>query len=457
MDQEHEPARTKVVPMQSESLLLTDLYELSMLEAYAAHGMTEPATFELFVRKLPPARGFLMAAGLEQLVEFLETLRFTPEELAWLGEHGNFSRAFLRTLADLRFTGDVDAMPEGTVFFPDEPIVRVTAPLPEAQLIETRLINLVHFQTVIASKAAHMVLAAPGKQLVDFGLRRAHGAEAGLLAARASYLAGFAGTATVLASRAFGIPMTGTMAHSFIQAHDSEELAFDRFAHVRPQALTLLIDTYDTEHAAAIVARLAPRLAAQGITVGAVRLDSGDLGAHARKVRGILDAAGQQAIRIFASGGLDEHALAKLCGEGAPIDGFGVGTSLSTSADAPALDCAYKLQEYAGRPRRKRSEGKATWPGRKQVFRRHSPDGRIAGDAIVLEGEPGAGEPLLRPAMRQGRRVGDFPTLTAARAHAAAALAQLPEPLRRLRPAPVPVEISPGIRELAARADRMVS
>src|ERR1035437_5552266 len=221
--------------MIAQSLLLTDLYELSMLEAYAAHGMAETATFELFVRKLPPTRGFLMAAGLEQLVEFLETMRFTPDELAWLRSLENFSADFLDGLAGLRFTGDLDAMPEGTVFFPDEPVLRVTAPLPQAQLVETRLINLVHFQTVIASKAARMVLAAPGRQLVDFGLRRAHGAEAGLLAARASYLAGFAGTATVRAHREFGIPITGTMAHSFVQAHDDDAAAFERFARVRPQ------------------------------------------------------------------------------------------------------------------------------------------------------------------------------------------------------------------------------
>ena len=439
--------------MSEQSLLLTDLYELSMLEAYTAHGMAETAVFELFVRKLPAGRGFLMAAGLEQAVAFLEAMRFTPDELAWLHASGMFSPAFVDSLAGLRFTGDVDAMPEGTVFFPDEPVLRVTAPLPQAQLVETRLINLVHFQTVIASKAARMVLAAPGRQLVDFGLRRAHGAEAGLLAARASYLAGFAGTATVLAGRDFAIPVVGTMAHSFVQAHADEATAFEHFARVRPKALTLLIDTYDTERGASIVARLAPRLAAEGITVGAVRLDSGDLGAHARAVRAILDAAGLPAIRILASGGLDEHSLLSLCRGGAPIDAFGVGTSLTTSADAPALDCAYKLQEYAGLPRRKRSEGKATWPGRKQVYRRSNPDGTIASDVVGLIDETLDGEPLLWPAMRGGRRVDGFPTLAEARAHAAARLAQLPEALRRLEPAHVQVEISQGVRGLAAQVD----
>ncbi len=441
----------------AESLLLTDLYQLNMLAAYAAQDMTATAVFELFVRKLPPGRGFLMAAGLTQLVDFLEGLRLDPADLAWLRGLDAFPPAFLDRLATLRFTGDVDALPEGSVFFPDEPVVRVSAPLPEAQIIETRLVNLVHFQTVIASKAARMVLAAPGRQLVDFGLRRAHGAEAGLLAARASYLAGFDGTATVLASRLFGIPMFGTMAHSFIQAHDTEQAAFEHFAQARPRGLTLLIDTYDTERAAALVARLAPRLAAAGSPVLAVRIDSGDLGMHARRVRAILDAAGQHAIRIFASGGLDEESLLRLCRAGAPIDGFGVGTSLTTAADAPALDCAYKLQEYAGRARRKRSEGKATWPGRKQVYRRYAADGSIAGDMVALCDEPMAGEALLRPAMRAGRRVPGLPDLAAARAHAAASLALLPEPLRRLEPGAVPIEISGGIRALAAALDSMTA
>lgn len=440
--------------MSEQSLLLTDLYELSMLEAYAAHGMTGTAVFELFVRKLPPGRGFLMAAGLEQAVQFLETMQFTLDELTWLRASGMFSDRFLDGLQDLRFTGDVDAMAEGTVFFPDEPVLRVTAPLPEAQLVETRLINLLHFQTVIASKAARMVLAAPGKQLVDFGLRRAHGAEAGLLAARASYLAGFNGTATMLAGREFGIPVFGTMAHSFVQAHDDEAAAFERFAQVRPRGLTLLIDTYDTERGAAIVAALAPKLAAQGITIGAVRLDSGDLAAHARAVRGILDAAGLAGIGIFASGGLDEFSLRSLCRGGAPIDGFGVGTSLTTASDAPALDCAYKLQEYAGRPRRKRSEGKATWPGRKQVYRRWHDDGTIAADMVALVDEPAEGEALLWPAMRAGRRVDSLASLTEARAHAAASLARLPRQLRRLETEHVPVQISRGIRRLAAEMDQ---
>ncbi len=440
--------------MIEQSLLLTDTYELSMLEAYRAHGMADIAVFELFFRKLPPERGFLLVAGLEQAVAYLENLRFTPEDLAWLSASGLFAPDFVASLADFSFTGDVDAMPEGTLVFADEPVLRVTAPLPQAQLVETRLLNMIHFQTVIASKAARMVLAAPGRQLVDFGLRRAHGAEAGLLAARASYLVGFDGTATLQASQEFGIPAVGTMAHSFVQAHDDEATAFERFARARPHALTLLIDTYDTERGARIVAALAPRLAAEGILVNAVRLDSGDLAAHARAVRAILDDAGLWRIRIFASGGLDEYCLQALCADGAPIDGFGVGTSLTTSSDVPALDCAYKLQEYAGKPRRKRSEGKATWPGRKQVYRRYAEDGTIAGDVVALLDEPMPGEALLQPAIRAGRRVAGLPGLAEARARAASSLARLPAPLRRLEQAAVPVEISPRLRALAARLDQ---
>ncbi len=270
--------------------LLTDLYQLNMLQAYLDHGETRLAVFELFVRKLPARRGFLMAAGLEQALEYLEQLRFSAKEVAWLTRTGRFGDNLLDYLAGFRFTGDVHAMAEGTIFFADEPILRVTAPMPQAQLVETRLLNILHYQTLIASKAARMVLAAPGKMLVDFGLRRAHGGDAGLAAARASYLAGFAGTATVLAEQLWGIPTFGTMAHSFIQAFADETVAFEKFARSRPENLTLLIDTYDTESAARKVVKLAPRLAAAGITIRAVRLDSGDLIALSRSVRGILDA-----------------------------------------------------------------------------------------------------------------------------------------------------------------------
>lgn len=433
------------------SPLLTDLYQLNMLQAYFDLGMTGLATFEIFCRKLPAERNFLMAAGLTQAVEWLQQLRFGDEELRWLGESGRFSAAFIDHLAGFRFEGDIDAMAEGSIFFPNEPILQLTAPLLQAQLVETRLLNIIHFQTLIASKAIRLVLAAPGKAVIDFGLRRAHGAEAGLWASRAAYLAGCSGTATVLAEPLFGIPIFGTMAHAFIQAHDDETEAFRNFARRRPQSVVLLIDTYDTEAAAAKVVALAPELAAEGITISGVRLDSGDLAAHARAVRAILDAGGLKSVQIFASGNLDEYRIAALLAAGAPIDGFGVGTSLAISTDAPSLDCVYKMQAYAGRPRRKRSEGKATWPGVKQVFRRSDDGGQMIGDVVALADEPATGRPLLRPVMRQGRLVAPLASLADARGHARDERAALPRPLADFAAAPpYPVAISQRLQALAA-------
>jgi nicotinate phosphoribosyltransferase len=440
------------------SALLTDLYQLNMMQAYLDRGETKTAVFEFFVRKLPGERGFLIAAGLEQVLEFLAGLRFTPEELDWLASSGRFGKNLIDYLAGLRFTGDIHAMPEGTVFFPDEPILRVTAALPEAQLVETRLINLLQFQSMIAAKAARMVLAAPGKRLVDFGLRRAHGAEAGFLAARASYIAGFSGTATVLADKQFGIPIFGTMAHSYIQVHDDEAQAFENFARARPKNLTLLIDTYDTEAAARKVVALAPRLKAAGISIGAVRLDSGDLITLSKTVRRILDEGGLRDVTIFASGGIDETVIANIVRSRAPIDGFGIGSSLTTSYDAPGLDCVYKLEEYAGLPRRKRSVGKATWPGRKQVWRRFGADGRMAGDILSLENDDRAGEPLIELVMQGGKRLKPAPTLAEMRARAARDLERLPEPLCRLEPgASYPVEVSEALQRLAEEVDGRVA
>lgn len=435
---------------------LTDLYQFTMLQGYLARGMTETAVFEFFVRRLPPQRNFLIAAGLEQAVDYLANLRFRGDDLDWLAGTGHVDDAAIDYLASFRFHGDVDAMPEGAVFFADEPILRVTAPLPAAQLVESRLINILHVQTLVASKAARMVLTAPDKQLVDFGFRRAHGAEAGLFAARAAYLAGFAGSATVLAERLYGVPAYGTVAHSFIQAHDDEAAAFESFARSRPDNAVLLIDTYDTEAAARKVVELAPRLAADGIAIRGVRLDSGDLAALAHKVRRIFDNAGQHDLSIFASSSIDEYALAALLADDAPIDGFGIGTHLTTSADAPYLDCAYKLQEYAGRPRRKRSSGKTTWPGRKQVYRRHDATGVMDGDVLTLESDRQAGEPLLRPVMRNGAHVGPTETLDEIRTRAQAQLAALPTPLKSLETSvEYPVAVAPALRTLADEVDEV--
>lgn len=435
--------------------LLTDLYELTMAQAYLAQKMTGIAVFEFFVRKLPPRRNFFMAAGLEQVLTYLETFHFAERDLDWLAQTGHFTPATLAALRTLRFTGDVHAMPEGTVFFPHEPILRVTAPLPEAQLVETRVMNLLNFQTMVASKACRSVLVAEGRPLIDFGLRRSHGAEAGLLAARASYLAGFAGTSNVLAGARFGMPTYGTMAHAFVQAHHDEAEAFLHIAQAQPRNVVLLIDTYDTEAAAEKVVALATSLKNQGISIHGVRLDSGDLADHAQKVRLILDRGGLTDTKILASGNLDEERVEALLKSGAPIDRFAIGTAMTTSADAPYLDCAYKLQEYAGRPCRKRSEGKATWPGRKQVYRRLGRDGRLDGDIITIEGETRPGLPLLQPVMQNGRRLAPSPSIEETRDRARSALAELPDTLRRLDQAPpYDVRIAEALEQLAQQVDR---
>ncbi|TFW31300.1 nicotinate phosphoribosyltransferase [Massilia horti] len=433
------------------SVLLTDLYELTMLQSYYRSGMNEPAVFEFFVRSLPQSRNFLVAAGLEQVLEYLQTLAFSPEDIGSLQALGRFDAGFLESLRDLRFGGDVDAVPEGTIMFPGEPLLRVRAPLREAQLVESRVINLLQFQTMIASKAVRSVLAARGKQLVDFGMRRAHGAEAALLSARASYLAGFDGSATVAAGVRFGIPLFGTMAHSFVQAHQNEAEAFAAYARTFPGRTTLLIDTYDVQAAARLVARLAGQ---DGLRFEGVRIDSGDLADYAREVRAILDGAGCREIAIFASSNLDEYQVQALEQARAPIQGYGIGTRMNTSADAPFLDCAYKLVDYAGRPVSKLSTGKATWPGAKQVFRRDGLRGEIATDCLALEGEQDAGTPLLVPVMRAGRPLAAPEPLATLRERVRLQLERLPAPLRALAPAqPYPVTISPELQALGQQVE----
>ena len=437
------------------SPLTTDLYELNMVQAYLDRGEDKEAVFEFFVRRLPPRRGFLLAAGLEDVLTYLETLRFSSSEIDWLKSTGRFRGNLIDYLAGFRFSGDVHAVAEGTVCFPNEPLIRITAPLMMAQIVETRLINILHFQTMIASKAARMVLAAPGKILSDFGLRTAHGAEAGLFSARASYIAGFASAANVLAGERYGIPVVGTMAHSFVQVHDNEMTAFENFARARPDGVVLLIDTYDTEAGARKVVQLAPKLKADGIAIRGVRIDSGDLASMARKVRDILDAGGLKDVIILVSGGINEDVLQTMMAARTPIDGFGIGVNLDASIDAPSLDCAYKLQDYAGKPRRKLSEGKATWPGRKQVWRSYGADRRMRGDILSLENDSQAGETLIAPVMRGGKRLAPAPTLAQIREHATRELGKLPEPLRKLEAGmEYPVEISKALRALAAQMDK---
>ncbi len=452
-----QPANVESVGLSSSPTpaTLTDLYQLAMLKSYHDQGMNQTAVFEFYIRNLPDQRNFLMAAGLEQVLEYLESLQFTQQERDWMKHSGIFPADFVDSLKDFRFTGDVDALPEGTIFFSNEPVVRITAPLPQAQLAESRIINILQMQILTASKAARMVLTAPGKTLLDFGLRRAHGSEAGLFVARASYLAGFNGSATVSAKPLYGVPVFGTMAHSYIQAHSEESDAFKNFAHSWPDNTIFLLDTYDTLQAAHKVVALARDLKKEGISIHGVRLDSGDLAQLAKEVRSILDKGGLKNTRIFASGNLDEYALEQLIAQQAPIDGFGIGTRLAVSEDAPTLECVYKMQEYDGRPQRKRSEGKSTWPGKKQVFRTLDAKGKMQEDHLAIEDEPLSGEPLMKPYMCQGKRLNPPVPLEQLHKHAARQLDQLPKSLSSLKPAPAyPVHISQKIRELADHLDK---
>jgi len=437
------------------SPLLTDLYQLTMLQGYFEHGIRQQAVFEFFVRDLEK-RNFLIAVGLEQVISFLEELEFSKDEIDWLKKTGIFKDDFLDYLKELRFSGDIYAMPEGTVFFKNEPILQVCAPIDQAQLIETRIINILHYQTLVASKAIRMHFAAPKKQFIDFGLRRAHGAEAGLFAARASYIAGFSGTSTVLAGKIYGIPIFGTMAHSFIQAHEREEEAFLNFAESMPENVILLIDTYNTIKAAYKVVKIASVLKKKGIEIKGVRLDSGDLVSLSKQVRKILDENGLRHVRIVSSGNLDEYAIKRLYESGAPIDGFGIGTLMVTSSDMPYLNCAYKLMEYAGRPKKKRSEGKETWPGRKQVYRCYK-DGKMAYDIVCLKDELSEGKELLKKYMECGKRTQGLPSIHEIRDYVMAQLDELPGYLKSLdKEREYPVFISEGLRRCSEELNRII-
>jgi nicotinate phosphoribosyltransferase len=429
-----------------DAALFTDLYEITMAASYFREGMTGQATFSLFVRALPRGRAFLVAAGLEDVVNYLLGFRFSEEAIAYLRSLDRFEPSFLDFLRGLRFTGNVRAMPEGTVLFADEPLLEVTAPIIEAQIVETAVLNFCHLQTLLASKAVRSVMAARGRPVVDFGLRRAHGTDAGLKAARCAFIAGAPTSSNVLAGLHYGIPPVGTMAHSYVAAFPREIDAFRAFGQAFPAHSTLLIDTYDTVAGARKAAEVGKEMEARGARLGAVRLDSGDLIALSREVRKILDDAGLGYVRIFASGGLDEEMVERCLKEGAPIDGFGVGTRMDVSADAPYLDMAYKLVQYAGRHALKTSAGKETWPGEKQVYRFRGPDGGFAEDLLALHDEPppaGEAEPLLRVVIRDGRLVEPPPGLPAARERCAAQVAALPEAVRRIKdPGAYPVRYS---------------
>lgn len=429
--------------MTESAALFTDLYELKMVDGYLQEDMHDEAVFSLFVRRLPSCRNFLVACGLEDALRYLETLRFTPAQLDYLASFRLFSDRLLRYLERFRFSGEVCAVPEGTPLFGEEPLLEVIAPLPEAQLVETYLINQLHVQTMAASKATRVVEAAAGRPVVEFCLRRSHGLDAGLKVARASFIGGLAATSNMLAGQRYGIPVAGTMAHSFVQAHEGELEAFRTFTRCFPDT-TLLVDTYDTLRGVQHVIRLARELG-DSFQVRAVRLDSGNLLALSRAARQMLDEAGLQRVQILASGNLEEESIAWLVSQKAPIDSFGVGTALGVSSDAPYLDMVYKLVAYAGKDRIKLSASKALLPGRKQVFRQEE-EGTARRDVLARHGEQLPGRPLLRPVMRDGKRVeGASPSLLEIRAHARRELERLPSSLRRLGPVAPPyrVEASP--------------
>jgi len=422
--------------------LFTDLYELTMLQAYFEEGMTEEAVFSLFVRRLPARRNFLLACGLETVLDYLEGFRFADDDLHYLESLGTFSNRFIDWLQDFRFTGDVYAVPEGTPVFANEPILEITASLPQAQIVETFVMNQVHVQTLLATKAQRVVTAARGLPVVDFGARRMHGIDAAIKAARAFFIGGVAATSNVLAGKKLGVPIAGTMAHSYIQAHQDEFEAFQAFVRLYPETI-LLVDTYDTLAGVRKVIDLRDTLAKE-FKVKAVRLDSGDLLHLSRETRRLLDEAGLDGMEIFASGGLDEDTVTALLSSGAPIDGFGIGTRMGVSSDAPDLDMAYKLCEYGGKGRLKLSSGKPVLPGRKQVFRM-SGNGSDVGDVIARWGENLPGQPLLTIVMQNGQRLpAAHVDLAAAREHARQQTACLPKLVHGITPAepPYPVSIS---------------
>jgi nicotinate phosphoribosyltransferase len=432
--------------------LLTDLYELTMAAAYVAEGIAErPATFSLFVRALPPQRGYLVAAGLEAVLDYLESLRFTDDDLAVLDGLGLFDGPFLEYLGQLRFSGSVRAVAEGSVVFGEEPILEVDAPIAQAQLVETYLLNQVTTATTLTSKAARFRQAAGEKAVVDFGFRRAQGVDAGMAVARAVRICGLGGTSNVAGGDRFGARIVGTMAHSFVQAYEDEAEAFRVFARHFGPATVFLVDTFDTPTGVARAIQVARECRDRGVDVRGVRLDSGDVLALARDARRDLDEAGFPEMQILASGGIDEHEIERLLGAGAPVDGFGIGSSLAVSSDAPVLDTVYKLVAFDGRPVRKTSEGKATWPGGKQVWRGDEAD--ILG---LADEEPGwTGEALLDEVMRDGRRT------DAGRADLAAVSkrfdehwTRLPPQVRRLsQPGSWPVRPSPTLERLTSEIE----
>ena len=438
--------------------LLTDLYQLTMAQTYFQSQRLDPATFSLFIRSYPPNRGYFVAAGLQDVLEFLEQFAVDSTGIDYLHSRRLFADDFLDLLKGLKFTGDVWAIPEGRLAFKDEPFLEVTAPIIEAQIVETFIINQVNLQSLIATKAARCVHAAGGRAVVDFALRRAHGIDAGMKVARASYLAGFTGTSNVRAGQEYGIPIVGTMAHSFVSSFEREMDAFRAFIASFPNNSILLIDTYDTLAGARKAVEIAKEMAANGQRLQGVRIDSGDLKKLAIEVRRIFDEAGLKSVKIIGSGGLDEFDLADFTVADVPYDSYGVGTKMGVSADAPWFDIAYKLVEYGERPVLKLSTGKASWPGKKQVFRMRDERGQLQKDVIALREEniPGA-DPLLHKVMASGKVVVRCPTLEEIRDNFMAEFKRLPDPIKAIRnPASYPVEISPQLTKLRQEVGRQL-
>jgi nicotinate phosphoribosyltransferase len=440
--------------------LLTDLYQLTMSAAYFERMRDVEATFDLFIREMPPRRGYLIAAGLEQAVSYLRDFSFSEESLSYLRERGLFKEEFLEYLAKLRFTGELWAVPEGTVVFPQEPLLRITAPVIQAQLAETYLLNTVGFQTLIASKASRVVGAAKGKGVVDFALRRVHGGDAGVKGSRASYIGGCIGTSNVLADMLYGIPTYGTIAHSFIMAHEDELDAFKSYADVFPDNCLLLIDTYDTMQGARNAVTVAKELERKGKRMTGVWLDSGDLAKLSKAVRRLFDESGLKYLKIFASGNLDEYKIEKLLKADAPIDLFGVGTAMGVSSDSPVVNANYKICELRDEcgnelPTMKLSMGKVTMPGKKQVRRFLDKKGEYARDVIALEGERVGGIPLLVKIMEDGRVASKLPKLEEIRKKCSESILKLPAQYRKLRNVPLyPVELSEGLSSLIKELKR---
>lgn len=431
--------------------LFTDLYELTMCASYFDNKKFEPATFDLFIRRLPPNRSYFLFVGLEQVLLFLKKIKFNEEQLRFLGKQG-FNDQFLDYLKNFKFTGEVWAIPEGTIAFPNETLIRVTAPIIEAQLIETFILNTVNLQTTIATKASRVINVAKGRPIIEFGLRREHGTEAGMKVARCSYIAGCSGTSNVLAGMEYGIPIFGTMAHSFVMLFEKEIDSFRAFAKTFPHKSTLLIDTYDDITGAENAATVAKELEEKGFKLGAVRLDSGDLADLSKKVRALLDKKGLKYVKIFASGDLDEYKIEELLRKKDRIDAFGVGTKMGTSADRPYVDIIYKMSEKMNgqshfSPIMKLSKGKVTLPGRKQVHRLKDQKGNFAKDIIALENEKVNGEPLLIKVMENGEIIYDLPPLEEIRKRAFENLSKLPKKYKKLKDAPLyPVELSSGLQ-----------